>query len=548
MLGLTTIWIVFSLALVFSILLTPFSMYLAKRLGAVDVPCERSMHTVAVPRLGGVGICLSMSFAVALFLVVDLFSFGFLTGLIIIFMTGLLDDIRPLSHRFKFVGEILAASAFVGISGSDLSGLGNLFGFGEIEFGPLSSVITVFCMVGLINAMNLSDGLDGLAGGLAIIAALFFALLAYKAGEHNILVISLALAGSLLGFLLYNGFPAKLFMGDVGSLMIGYTCAALAVQIANAPADIMAIQPITIALILALPLLDTLIVMGTRILKGTSPFKPDKTHLHHKLASLGLSQNQVVSIMYALMIIYCSIAVLALDIAAYWQFSAAVALTVVVYRSITLLSRRPYLLISNVSSLSHRIIRIERLLLKSLFDVNRHYSRSVPLILTLLILVPLLFLEQAMLALMGLMPVVILSLLFFMRNGNQRVLATLQGLLYLVILTLLFIYYTSLGHSNWFIYWSVLISLCMGWIMLTLLVGHTRRMLSLHSFEILLILISWVAFFLVVPMMGFVPTSGEDVRVICVYAIPLLLIAKLCFGKTTPSFHGEMSDAVVKQL
>jgi len=507
------------------------------------------VHTVAVPRLGGIGIFLSLAVAVAFYLVPDRFSFGFLAGLLIIVLTGLIDDIKPLSHRFKFAGEIAAVVAFVGVSGSELSGVGNLFGFGDVAFGPLAFMATVFCMVGLINAMNLSDGLDGLAGGMAIIAALFFAILGYKTGQINVMIIALALAGSLLGFLLYNGFPARLFMGDVGSLMIGYTCAVLAVQIMNAPTHAFAIQPITIALILAVPLLDTLVVMGARMLKGMSPFKPDKTHLHHRLMGLGLSQNQAVSIMYMLMFVYCAIALLGLHVAAYWQFYMAIGLTMLVYGSIHVIARKPYRAIATVSMLSHRVGRLESMLVHTLFDVNKHYSRAVSFVLVALAIIPLLFLGQQGLLLMGL-AMALLSLLFFMRQQNQRVLAILQGLLYILILSLLFVYNRSFDYPAWGSYWAGLSSVSIAWVILTLLVGHTRRKLALHSFEILLILLSWVVFFLVMPLLNFAPTGGEDVRIICIYAIPLLLVAKLCIvsAKRVSSLHGEVGEDALKQI
>ena len=546
----TTAWIVLSLAMVFSILLTPFSMFIARRIGAVDVPCDRSVHTVAVPRLGGVGISLSFMFAVAFYLTLDSFTLGFLSGFFIIVMTGLLDDIKPLSHRFKFAGEIAAVAAFIGISGSELSGVGNLLGFGDIAFGPFAVMATAFCMVGLINAMNLCDGLDGLAGGLAIIAALFFAFLAYRTGQSNVMIIALALAGALLGFLLYNGFPARLFMGDVGSLMIGYTCAVLAVQVVNAPTHVFVVQPITIALILAVPLLDTLIVMGSRMFKGMSPFMPDKTHLHHRLLTLGLSQNQTVSIMYILMFLYGSMALLALNRAAYAQFYPAVALTMLLYVCINTGTGKPYRTIVIVSAFAHRADNIEAWLLQSLFDINKHYSRIISATLLLLAMLPLLFLANVSLALMAGGALIIILLLSLLPQQNLRIQAMYHGFLYLTILGILFVCHNAHDSAVWFTYWSVLVCLSITWVTLTMLVGHTRKLLTLHSFEILLILISWVVFFLFAPMLALANSHLnnylDDVRVACVYAIPLLLLAKLCAVSSAPgaSLGEEAGDDV----
>lgn len=525
--SLTTIWVVLSLALVFSIMLTPFSMKLAHWLGALDYPCDRSVHTVAIPRLGGVGVGLSLLFAASFYLSFNSLTVAYLTGLLIISMTGLIDDIKPISHRFKFAGEIAAVSVFILLSGSQLTGVGNLLGFGEIEFGSLSFIVTVFCMVGVINALNLSDGLDGLAGGMAIIASLFFAFIALKTGQEDCVVIALSLIGSLLGFLLYNGFPARLFMGDVGSLLIGYTCAVLAVQLASAPSDIV-IKPITIALILAVPIIDTLIVMTGRMLKGHGPFMPDRTHLHHRLMALGLSQNQVVSILYGLMFLFGMFAVLQMELQAYWLFYIAIAMTSIVYRLISYYSDKPYRVISFASIVSEHVCHIEKTVIARLYGMSGSFTRAISYSLALLLLLPILFLGSNEASLVVIISLLLLGLMIFLRSHNGRIQAIVHGLLYICVLSVLFLYDTSLQEEYWSFYQGVLISVSLAWVTLTLLVAHTRRILALHSFEILLMLVSWIVFFIAIPMMDFVPTHGEDMRLICVYAIPLLLVLKLC--------------------
>jgi len=527
MLELTTIWMVFLLALVFAILLTPFSMHLARKLGAVDTPNERSVHAKATPRLGGVGIGISLVVTVSFFIPLDQFNSGFLLGLFIIFLTGLLDDVKSISHRLKFLGEILAVVAFISISGSELTGVGDLFGFGDIYFGPLSFLITVGCMVGLINAMNLSDGLDGLAGGLAVIAALFFALLAYKTGQQSSLLIALAMAGALIGFLMYNSFPARLFMGDVGSLMIGYTCAVLAVQLTHA-GDGHVIQPITIALILAVPLLDTLIVMIKRIRQGTSPFLPDNTHMHHRLLGLGLSQNQSVSVLYALMFLYGFIALGGWHLEAYWKFYGALLLTALIYRLLTVLRDNPWRLVTMMFAWGESLERIEREQHHRLAGLWGYFSRGLPSVVLFLFLLPILFLKGSLGWEIWLLPLACVALLYLFRNHNVRIVGLLHGLLYLVILTLFFVYQTSLGSSWWHsYYWPVLLCISMLWIVLSLFIGHMRRLLTLHSLEVLLIMISWLGVFVLLPMLKEFSSHAYDLRMICIYAIPMLLMAKL---------------------
>ncbi len=523
----TTIWMVFLMALVFAILLTPFSMHLARKLGAIDAPNERSVHAQATPRLGGVGIGISLVATIAFFIPLDQFNLGFLVGLLIIFLTGLLDDVKSISHRLKFFGEILAVIAFISISGSELTGVGDLFGLGDINFGPLSFIITIICMVGLINAMNLSDGLDGLAGGLAVIAALFFALLAYKTGQQSALLIALAMAGSLIGFLMYNSFPARLFMGDVGSLMIGYTCAVLAVQLTQG-GNGAAIQPITIALILAVPLLDTLVVMVKRISSGNSPFLPDNTHMHHRLLGLGLSQNQSVSVLYALMFLYGFIALSGWHLQAYWKFYGALLLTGLIYRAVSRLRDNPWRLVAVMFAWGASLERLEKQQHERLAGLWLHFSRALPNVILALFLLPIVFLDGALGWGIWLLPLACVALLFLFRHHNARIIGLLYGLLYLMILTLFFIYQTSLASQWWHsYYWPTLLGISMLWIVLSLFIGHMRRLLSLHSLEVLLIMTSWLGVFVLMPMLNESLADANGFRMICIYAIPMLLMAKL---------------------
>ncbi len=523
--AISTSWLVLALALVFSIMLTPLSMFVAHKLGAVDEPNHRSVHKVATPRLGGIGICLAMLFAMSFFVSFDRFMVGFLLGLIVILITGLLDDINPMSHRIKFVGEIIAVAVFVTISGVELSGVGDLFGLGDISFGSLSYIITIFCVVGLINAMNLSDGLDGLAGGMAVIASLFFALLAFKTGNHASLIIAAALAGSLTGFLAYNSFPARLFMGDVGSLMIGYTCGVLALSVVDSNTGFQP-TPMTAALILAVPLLDTLIVMGGRILQGKSPFSPDQTHLHHRLIEVGLSQNQAVSILYALMFLYgfLGLLFLKLNLPDAWQFTAAILMAFLLYRGLAQLRDNPWSMVSNIWKLSTVLKRFEKRQFQRTYRVWFAFGRVVPNIVMLSFLFPLVVLQDWRLCLL---PIIGLFLLIVFRHYNKRIVAMLYGMFYLIILAMLFIYDMLLKNNVWDIYWTVITSVTLLWLIISLFVGHARERLSMHSFEILLILISWFAVAVTLPGLKEYTAMAEHLNFACIHAIPILLISKL---------------------
>jgi len=525
----TTVWVVLSLAVVFAVMFTPLSIKLARKLGAMDSPNQRSTHLSETPRLGGVAIGLSMVFAIAFYIPFDRFVVGFLVGLLIIATTGLIDDVKSLTPRVKLLGEVIAATAFIYISGSELEGVGNLLGFGEISFGPFAFAVTVLCIVGLVNALNLSDGLDGLASGLALIAAVFFALLAYKTGKLDVLILSLALAGSLIGFLMYNSFPARLFMGDVGSLMIGYTCAVLAVHLSQGGGNIQ-VPPVNIALILAVPLLDTLLVMSRRIVRGDSPFEADRTHLHHRLLELGLNQNQAVSCMYVLMFFFGLVAIMGLSSEPYWLFLGAIVLMIVVDVMITRIRENPWRVVSRIWDVARIIKSIEDRQLEKLDRVWNLSRVAAANIVLLFFLAPLFFIDTQKLLLWW--PVLLISvlLLLLFKSYNARVVALLHGLLYLIILLLLFLYRNGLDESWWHAYWSVLTATTMAWIIFGLLFAHGRRLMALHALEILLILLSWAVVVGVMPVLGYDQTQMADMRLVCVYAIPFLLLFKLCFS------------------
>ena len=223
---------------------------------------------------------------------------AFLAGLFLVFATGFLDDVYRIPPSWKFVGEIAAAGTFVALSGVSIREFGDLFNVGEINVGPLGPALSIFCMVGVMNALNLSDGLDGLAGGISAIACVFMGIFAYMSADRTSLSILVALTGALFGFLRYNTYPANLFMGDTGSLLLGYALSAVAVMLVQHDGIGVHMAPVTVAAVLALPITDTLLVMARRIRHGKHPFYPDRSHLHHRLLDLGFPHSAVVPILY----------------------------------------------------------------------------------------------------------------------------------------------------------------------------------------------------------------------------------------------------------
>ncbi|ACM20493.1 UDP-N-acetylglucosamine--undecaprenyl-phosphate N-acetylglucosaminephosphotransferase, putative [Geotalea daltonii FRC-32] len=295
---LTTYFYIFISALMTSVILIPPISRLAIRVGGIDKPDERKVHCDETPRLGGIAIFSAFLFSTLFFCDIDRQIKGFLSGAVIIFLTGLADDLTNLSPKQKFLGEIIAAAVAVIVGGLELSSLGNPFGLGQITLGPLAIPFTIFAVVGVTNAVNLLDGLDGLAAGGTAIACLAFGTLAYQTGNHSLLALDAALLAAIVGFLRYNTYPATIFMGDSGSLFLGYCMGIFSVMlVTTAAAEISVFVPLVV---LAVPIIDTLVVMSNRLFKGKKIFSPDKSHIHHRLLDLGIGHKYCVILVYGI--------------------------------------------------------------------------------------------------------------------------------------------------------------------------------------------------------------------------------------------------------
>ena len=288
-------------ALVISFLSTPIVKSFAYKLGAIDVPKdERRMHKVPIPRMGGLAIFLGFIISVLLFVEVDDQMKGILLGSVIIVVMGIIDDITPLRASLKFVIQILAAliPVYYGVQITCISNP-NLFSDNPYwNFGWLSIPITVIWIVGLTNAVNLIDGLDGLAIGVSSISALTMLAIAILVAEPQVAVIMAALVGACIGFMPYNMNPAKIFMGDTGSTFLGYILACITIQgLFKFYAVISFVVPF---LILGLPIFDTMFAIIRRISHGQNPMAPDRSHVHHRLIEMGLNQKQAVAVLYVI--------------------------------------------------------------------------------------------------------------------------------------------------------------------------------------------------------------------------------------------------------
>ena len=279
----------------FVLAIIPFIKKVAIHIGAMDKPNERKVHKIPIPRLGGLGIYMGFILGYILFGTMSIKMNAILIGSFIIIVTGIVDDINPIPAKIKFLFQLLAASvvAFYGkILLQDLSA----FGF-YIEFGKFSYLITIVFIVAIINCINLIDGLDGLAAGLSSIyfITIGIVIVGWKHTFDLDAIITFIMLGATLGFLCHNFNPAKIFMGDSGSMFLGYIIAVIALLGFKNVTLTTLLAPICL---LAIPIMDTAFAILRRIINKKGIAEPDKQHLHHQLLNLNLSHRNTVLIIY----------------------------------------------------------------------------------------------------------------------------------------------------------------------------------------------------------------------------------------------------------
>ena len=284
----------FLVALVVTMVLIPPLMRVADRLSVVDTPNERKVHTGVIPRIGGMAMVVGACIPILLWVPHTGTVMAFLTALLALLVFGAWDDSRELDYRLKFLGQFLAVFVIVFWGKVNFT----VFPFTGMDPVPtyLSMPFTIIFLVGVTNAVNLSDGLDGLAAGVALLSLGAIALLAKLAGGDVIILVSFVIAGTIFGFLRYNTYPARIFMGDTGSQFLGFTVGVLSVMLTQQANT--ALNPMLPLFLVGLPIVDTLFVMTGRIREGRSPFAADKTHMHHRLLDLGMAHYEAVSVIY----------------------------------------------------------------------------------------------------------------------------------------------------------------------------------------------------------------------------------------------------------
>jgi len=312
-----------------------------------DEPGERRSHTVPTPSLGGIAIFAGVIFSIILWTPFNVFGDlqYILCSFIIIFLIGAKDDISPISPTKKLLGEVLAACILVFKSNVMITSLFGIMGIHELSY--LASVIlSVFTIIVIINSFNLIDGINGLSGSIGTLITLTLGTWFLLVDRVELAIVAFSLAGAVIAFLKYNYTPAKIFMGDTGSLLIGLICAILAIKfielhttLEQNPYAFKAVPAVTVG-ILILPLFDTLRVFIYRIIRGKHPLHPDRTHIHHMLLDYGLNHMQATAVLVVVNIFF-------MGIVAYFQDLGSMKLLMIILILATIMSTTLFYLVSH---------------------------------------------------------------------------------------------------------------------------------------------------------------------------------------------------------
>lgn len=280
--------IIFAWAFLVSVFAIPSIISVSHKKKLLDEPDNRRVHFTNTPRLGGLAIFAGFFTSIMIFGGLNDGIQHLLAGCFILFFVGVKDDIVSVSAFKKFFIQILAAGIVMFMGDIRISNFQGIFGIYELEYG-ISYGFTFLVLIGITNSINLIDGLDGLAGSIIFLASATFGIVFFQNNNMEWAIVSFALVGAILGFLRYNIYKAKIFMGDTGSLICGFVVSVLAIKFVEFQS--IEVSPSATIAILIIPIFDTIRVFSLRIINGLSPFVPDKNHIHHVLLRMGLSNT-----------------------------------------------------------------------------------------------------------------------------------------------------------------------------------------------------------------------------------------------------------------
>lgn len=300
---------VLGVALTVAALLSFVSVSYVSRLalasGALAKPGRRHIHNGLVPKMGGLSIALGFFPAVFLAVPPERQTAAVLVSSFLVLAFGIYDDVRGLTWKGKLAVSGIATSVLIFYGRLEVRDLGNILGFGNIKLGVLSAPFTYFALFGVMNAANLIDGADGLLCGISLMAFLPLAILGYESGNTGAALLSAACLAAVAGFIPFNYPKARIFLGDTGSLFIGFLIGAVSLMLIRGGM----VRPVVPPLVLLLPIFDTLRVMGLRILRKKHPFRPDKRHFHHLLIRSGMRERNAVRLVWVVSVFFAVFAI-----------------------------------------------------------------------------------------------------------------------------------------------------------------------------------------------------------------------------------------------
>lgn len=282
----------------------------AKKIGLVDKPNARKQHDGAVPLVGGISICLVLAQYLTFKPETIEYSWLYLLCICILTIIGAIDDKLDLSFKIRMGVQALLSIVMMKVAGIELHSLGNMFGIGEVSLGWVGNIVTILAVIGAINAFNMVDGIDGLLGGLSIVTLGALAYLLQVDSQRGAAYLCIVIIVAMLPYIFMNlgilGRERKLFMGDAGSMMIGFTVIWLLLGVSQTSQTEPLIRPVTALWLIALPLMDMAAIMIRRVRRGDSPFKPDREHLHHIFQRLGLGPRKTLVAICTIALIFAS--------------------------------------------------------------------------------------------------------------------------------------------------------------------------------------------------------------------------------------------------
>ncbi len=302
----TSILFAFLTSLIITYVVIPKVIFFADKFRLTDVPGERSSHKRSVPIFGGIAIFSGIIFSLLFWGKLDSIQF-ILVSLVIVFFVGVIDDLLGLSPYKKIIGQVIAILILIYLGKIQINSMHGVLGVYELP-DIIATLFTVFVVIVITNGFNLIDGVDGLASGIGVIASLAFGVMAYLMNQTDMAIIAFSLLGALLAFLKYNFHPARLFMGDTGSLVVGMVLSVLAINLIHSGVVTETIHfpnkgPLIAIIFLATPLFDSLRVFVVRIIDGKNPLYPGREHIHHALLDLGLGHKKTALALYLMSIL-----------------------------------------------------------------------------------------------------------------------------------------------------------------------------------------------------------------------------------------------------